>query len=115
MFGVSELVCHLQKAVRYSIQQGYSDPNAECFKNFDLPSELTMRSRLGFRLHDWAASNFSAPQYPRSRAVFIERTSGFDRFFAIWMRSLKVIALTIVGAVLCAALFCIVAMFAAAL
>jgi hypothetical protein len=102
--------------VRYSIQQGYSDPNPKRFKQYDLPSELKqMRSRLGFKLHDWAASNFSGVQYPRQRRVFaVERESGFDRFFRLWMRSLKVIVLSIVALVCCVFLFCVVAMVAAA-
>jgi hypothetical protein len=75
-----------------------------------------MRSRLGFRLHDWAASNFSAVQYPQPRARFVavEREKGIDVFFRVWMRSLKVILLAFAGVILCAALFCLVAMVAAA-
>jgi hypothetical protein len=73
-----------------------------------------MKSRLGFRLHDWAASNFSGVQYPRQRRAFaVERESGFDRFFRLWMRSLKVIVLSIVGAVFIGFLCCVVAMVSA--
>ncbi|GJH22417.1 hypothetical protein CBA19CS22_37765 [Caballeronia novacaledonica] len=75
-----------------------------------------MRSRLGFKLHDWAASNFSSVQYPRPRRVFaVERESGFDRFFRLWMRSLKVIVLSIAALVCCVFLFCVVSMVAAAI
>lgn len=75
-----------------------------------------MRSRLGFRLHDWAASNFSAVQYPQPRARFmaVERETGFDKFFSLWMRSLKVIVLTIAAAISITFLFCVVVMVAAA-
>lgn len=75
-----------------------------------------MRSRLGFRLHDWAASNFSGVQYPRTRRVFaVERESRFDRFFRLWMRSLKVLVLSIAGVLCCTFLFCVVAMLVAAI
>lgn len=76
-----------------------------------------MRSRLGFRLHDWAASNFSAVQYPqpRARLVAVDREKGFDVFFRLWMRSLKVIVLTIAASICITFLFCVVAMVAAAI
>jgi hypothetical protein len=44
----------------------------------------------------------------------VERESGFDRFFRLWMRSLKVIVLSIAALVCCVFLFCVVAMVAAA-
>jgi hypothetical protein len=45
----------------------------------------------------------------------VERENRFDRFFRLWMRSLKVIVLSIAAALCCAFLFCVVAMVAAAI
>jgi hypothetical protein len=45
----------------------------------------------------------------------VERESRFDRFFRLWMRSLKVLVLSIAGVLCCTFLFCVVAMLVAAI